>query len=467
MGSIRIFRHYISVSFLALGAVEFMIFMISVYAGAHIRFFGDDVAVRSSVGELLPRAMVYAPVMAMSMVAMGLYQARLRESFTGIVLRISASFIVGMVVLAVIFYIVPPLFLGRGALILTLVVSFAFVCISRGIFYPLLGKDDLKRRILVLGSGDRASALTKLRRRVDQRGFRIVGYVHVKGEHAVVDPDMIVHLKSRLIDYVVEHEIDEVVVAVSDRRQKFPLYELLDCRMSGIDVIDIATFFEREIGKIRLDIVHPSWLIFSDGFQQNAVRENTKRLFDLSAGLIMLLLTWPIMLFTAMVIFIESGMAGPILYRQVRIGYGGKPFVVLKLRSMRTDAEKDGEARWAEKNDSRVTRVGSLIRRYRIDELPQIFNVLRGDMSFVGPRPEQPEFVAELSEHIPYYPERHRVKPGITGWAQLCYPYGASEEDALEKLQYDLYYLKNHSLFLDLTILIQTAEVIFWGKGAR
>lgn len=446
--------------------VELFVFVLSVYAGAHIRFFGDQIAV-SHIGDLLPRALVYAPVMTMSMIAMGLYQARLRESFSGIVLRIMASFLIGVAVLAMIFYMVPSLFLGRGALILTFIVAFLLICLTRAIFYPVLGQDRLKRRLLVLGTGERANALTEFRRRVDQRGFLIVGFLHVKGETAVVDPSKVIHLDSQLIDYVLKHEIDEVVVAVSDRRQQFPLHELLDCRMSGIEIIDVLTFFEREIGKIRLDILHPSWLIFSDGFQKNPLRESSKRLFDISAGLLLLSVTWPIMILASIAIFIESGMAGPILYRQIRIGCDGQPFVVLKLRSMRNDAESDGEARWAEKNDSRITRVGSVIRRYRIDELPQIFNVLRGDMSFVGPRPEQPDFVNELSKNIPYYSERHRVKPGITGWAQLCYPYGASEEDALEKLQFDLYYIKNHSLFLDLVILIQTAEVILWGKGAR
>ena len=213
--------------------------------------------------------------------------------------------------------------------------------------------------------------------------------------------------------------------------------------------------------------LHPSWLIFSDGFLQNPIRLLSKRVFDLVASSALLLVTAPVMLMAAVAILIESGSRGPIIYRQTRVGQGGKPFRLMKFRSMVVDAEQDGVAQWAQKGDSRVTRVGCCMRKTRIDELPQIFNVFKGDMSFVGPRPERPEFVEKLSEKIPFYLARHRVKPGITGWAQICYPYGASEEDAIQKMQYDFYYVKNHSWFLDLMILLNTVEVVLWGKGAR
>jgi sugar transferase (PEP-CTERM system associated) len=237
--------------------------------------------------------------------------------------------------------------------------------------------------------------------------------------------------------------------------------------MNGVTVIDLLTFFERETGRVRHDILQPSWMIFSDGFLKGSTRAVIKRMFDIGVSLGMLAVVWPFMLLTALAIKIESRFNGPILYFQQRTGENGEPFNVMKFRSMHTDAEKDGIARWAKKNDSRITRVGSFIRKTRLDELPQIFNVLRGDMSFVGPRPERPEFVEKLEEKIPYYAERHRVKPGITGWAQIRYPYGASEQDSSAKLEYDLYYVKNYSLFLDMLILLQTAEVVLWGKGAR
>ena len=256
-------------------------------------------------------------------------------------------------------------------------------------------------------------------------------------------------------------------MAVEDRRKSFPVEDLLDCKMSGIDVVDAQTFFERETGKVRLETLHPSWLIFSDGFRQAGMQIVAKRGFDIAASMTLLLLALPLIVLAIIAIWLESGCRGPILYRQVRVGQNWRLFQVLKLRSMVVDAEKGGAPQWAKKNDARVTRVGKFIRRTRIDELPQILNVLKGDMSFIGPRPERPEFVEKLAEKIPYYAERHRVKPGITGWAQIRYPYGASEQDAVEKLQYDLYYVKNYSLFLDCLILFQTAEVVLWGQGAR
>ena len=234
---------------------------------------------------------------------------------------------------------------------------------------------------------------------------------------------------------------------------ELPLDELLDCRMSGLTIMNIMGFYEREQGIISLENVHPSWLVFCDGFAQGDLRSLEKRFFDVFASLLLLSVAWPFMLLTALAIFLENGFKGPILYRQLRVGEKNKNFEVLKFRSMKADAEKNG-AQWAQKNDNRITLVGRFIRKCRIDELPQIFNVLRGDMSFVGPRPERPEFVQGFNERIPYYRERHRVKPGITGWAQLCYPYGADENDTIQKLQYDLYYVKNYSLFLDFSIYV-------------
>ncbi len=254
---------------------------------------------------------------------------------------------------------------------------------------------------------------------------------------------------------------------MDDRRRHFPMDQLLECRLEGVEINELVTFLERETGKVRLDILNPSWMIFSEGFRQGRAQGVLERLFDVVASFGLLALAAPFMLLTAAAIKLSDGWRAPIFYRQVRVGQYGKPFELLKFRSMREDAERDGQAQWAQKNDSRITRVGSFIRTTRIDELPQVLNVLRGEMSFVGPRPERPAFVEQLNETIPYYRERHSIKPGITGWAQLCYPYGSSEQDAMEKLQYDLYYVKNHSLIFYIAILVQTVEVIVWGKGAR
>jgi sugar transferase (PEP-CTERM system associated) len=269
-----------------------------------------------------------------------------------------------------------------------------------------------------------------------------------------------------LLSLVRKYAIDQIVVAVRDRRgDGFPVQELLECRMQGVKVIELPTFFEREHRQVLLESLNPSWMVFGNGFRQGWAGDAVKRLFDLAVSGMLLLLSLPVMLVAALCIYLESG--GPILYRQQRVGQGGRIFTLYKFRSMKTDAECGGTPQWASANDDRTTRVGRFIRKWRIDELLQVFNVIRGDMSLVGPRPERPYFVDQLVKQIPYYALRHCARPGITGWAQVRYQYGASVDDAIEKLQYDLYYVKNHCLFLDLMILISTVEVVIWGKGAR
>lgn len=466
MATLRVFKHYVRISFLLLGLIDFIISLCSVYAGAYLRssgFIGEPFRQHSS---LVVQGLVFASVLIISLMALGLYQARLREGLLGYLLRISASYLLATVALALLFYLFPDLFLGRATLILSIVISFTCISLVRMLVW-VSDPEIFKKRILVLGAGPKARAITELKRRSDQIGFTVLGFIHIRGENDEVEPEKIINLDRSLKDYAVLNDIDEIILAVDDRRKGLPIHDLLDCKMSGVGVLDMITFLERETGKIRLDQLSPSWFVFSDGFQQSGFRDYTKRIFDVLVSFILLLMTWPIMLLTVLAISVESMFREPVLYRQVRVGEDGRPFQVLKFRSMSVDAEGDGRARWAEKNDARITRVGNFIRKTRIDELPQILNVLRGDMSFVGPRPERPEFVVILSEKIPYFEERHRVKPGVTGWAQLCYPYGSSENDAREKLQYDLYYVKNHSLFLDFLILLQTAEVVLFGRGSR
>ncbi len=412
------------------------------------------------------RAQFYAATMIVAMMSVGLYQTRIRNGISGILLRLIIAYSIGILALALLFYIVPDAFLGRGILVISTIISLSTVLIIRYIIYKF-DSNIFKQRVLVLGAGKNASALASLRRKTDQFGFMILGYVHVSGTPHSIDPDKIIKLKMPLKNFALKNEIDEIVLAIDDRRKGLPTHDLLDCKMSGIKIIDLASFFEREARKIRLDQIHPSWLMLSDGFNKSIFHDIGKRFFDIVSSSLLLLLTWPFMVFTVIAIKIEDGFNAPVIYRQIRVGEDGRPFPVYKFRSMSVDAENDGKAKWAQQHDSRITRTGNFIRKVRFDELPQIFNVLKGDMSFVGPRPERPEFVVALSEKIPYYGERHRVKPGITGWAQICYPYGASEKDSLEKLQYDLYYVKNQSLFLDFLILLQTAEVILFGRGAR
>jgi sugar transferase (PEP-CTERM system associated) len=469
---VRIFRQFIPIPFIVLGVVEILLAMAAVYLALEVwsRIWGGGPDSVLRFEPIWPKALVFTLVVFLAYVAMGLYQRRYRFAMAGMILRIVSAFLLSGVALALFYYIVPTVvFLGRGVLILSLMIAALMTIAARVVFVRSMDQEFLKRRILVLGAGEQAAQISRqMRRRSDQQNFTILGYVHVRGEHDVVEEYRVLRPDVTLLALAKELGADEIVVAVTERRRKsFPVHDLLDCKLSGVDVIDLQGFFERETGKLKLDILSPSWMIFSDGFDQGPSQHARKRVFDLFVSLVILLLAWPFMLGVALAIWIESGFKGSILYRQIRVGEHWRLFNVYKFRSMREDAEAGGAVQWASKNDDRITRVGRFIRKTRLDEFPQIFNVLKGDMSFVGPRPERPEFVTELSESIPYYAERHRVKPGITGWAQICYPYGASEKDSLEKLQFDLYYIKNYSLFLDLVIILQTAHAIFAGKGGR
>ena len=293
----------------------------------------------------------------------------------------------------------------------------------------------------------------------------LLGFFHLRGDHDEVDTAKVIRSDKALLDICAEFGADEVVVAVEENRKNYPIEEIIECKLHGVQVTELSTFYEQRTGRIHLDAWSPHRMIFIEGFDASFSRVAVKRLFDLCVSLFGLILAAPLMLVTMLAIKLESAR-DPIIYKQVRVGQHGHVFSILKFRSMVTNAEQNG-AVWASKNDPRVTKVGAFIRKTRLDELPQLWNVFVGDMSFVGPRPERPVFVEQLTQKIPFYAMRHRVKPGITGWAQVNYPYGDSEADTREKLQYDLYYIKNYSLFLDLTILFQTAEVVLWRKGSR
>jgi len=324
----------------------------------------------------------------------------------------------------------------------------------------------LTRKILIFGTGERALGVKRALNKSDPSA-EILGFFPGPNEEEIAVPgNMILSRTRSLTDTAISMRADEIVVAVSERRGgAMPLRELLDCKLQGIRVLDLASHFEQTLGQIRLESLYAGWLIFGDGFRQGSVRTIVKRIFDIICAAILILLALPIMAVAAFAIVIENGF--PILYRQERVGLNGRLFNVIKFRSMRRDAEKDGKPVWATAQDNRTTRVGKIIRKLRIDELPQLFSVLTGDMSLVGPRPERPFFVDQLTKEIPFYAVRHSVKPGVTGWAQVRYHYGATVEDSAEKLQYDLYYVKNHSLFLDILVLFETIGVVLTGKGAH
>jgi len=418
-------------------------------------------------GFLLLYAVIFALLNQLSALALGLYNSKLRESFRGIFRRmlmcVSVAFFIATIINPLYgSYLLPIELLAIASSISVLIVS-CFRYFTFKIDFFGFGK----RNILVMGSGQRASIIEKrMRRDVDRQDFTVHGFIVMGGDC----PDGIqretrIKLESSLVDYALEHDIDEIVVANDERRNNLPVDELFACKIRGIEITEILDFIERETGQIAVNLIYPSWVIYSNGFASNNHLRNTLDwIFNAAMAVFLLLITWPVMLITILCIKITEGFNVPVFYRQERVGLDGEPFSIVKFRSMRLDAEKDG-AQMASENDNRITKVGLYLRKYRIDELPQIWNVLHGDMGFVGPRPERPQFVQQLIKNIPYYNERHNVKPGLTGWAQLKYPYGATEADSLEKLKYDLYYIKHRSFLLDLLILIRTVEIVLFGKG--
>lgn len=466
---IRVLGQHVPASIGVLAAAEGAIAYLALYFAVCLRFqtpLNRISRLEEELGPLWPRAVMFSVIVVVCLLAFGLYSARQRSQLSGVLVRVAAALAVASAAVAAGFYLVPSLRLWRGVEALSILSAGAGIVVSRLVFAQAVNQDIFKRRVLVYGTGAAATAVASLRRSADRRGFHLVGFVQPPGEARTVPNERVLEAHDDLRGLCEQLNVTEVVVAMDDRRRGFPIRELLDCRLAGVEVTELLTFLERETGRVRLDVLNPSWMIFGQGFRRDPLRLFSARLLDLTASIAVLTISLPFMLLTILAIKLEDGLRAPAFYSQRRVGLGGRIFKVLKFRSMRQDAELNG-AQWARHGDPRVTRVGAIIRKLRIDELPQILNVLRGHMSFIGPRPERPEFVAELAEKIPYYVQRHYVKPGITGWAQLCYPYGSSEQDALEKLQYDLYYIKNNSLLFDLAILVQTAEVVLLGKGAR
>ena len=408
-----------------------------------------------------------------SALSVGLYESKLRETFRGIIRRIFVSVALGYFLMEIIGntalnyielhqYFLP---IAAGLSIIALVIFRYFI--NR---LGLLGLGQTK--IIVIGAGERASIIERrMRRQVDRFGFELLGFIPIPGDNREegIQNEKLLHVKidENFRNFIADNDIDEVVIACDQRRGTLPVEILFDCRLRGVEITDLLDFMERETGQIVVNLMYPSWVIYSNGFNsQNYLRDALDYGMNNILAFVVLMLAWPFMLLTGLIIYFEDNnkIKSSVFYKQERVGLNGKLFKIYKFRSMRPDAEKDG-ARWATANDTRVTRVGQFIRKYRIDELPQLLNVFRGEMSFIGPRPERPQFVEQLIREIPYYNQRHNVKPGLAGWAQLNYPYGASVEDSMEKLKFDLYYVKHQSLMLDVLILIRTVEVVLFGKG--
>lgn len=465
MSHLRIFNHYVSTPLLVLGAVELLVLLAAIPLACYLRFGSDYGQLEQSV--IVTNTVIFSFVMVNANQAMGVYSHGFKDGLGVMAVRtVVANCLLGVVALTVLYYVLPQLYLGRGVLAISTVIGMALISPVRLAFYKILGRDSLRARMLILGAGERALALVE---KLDEqaRGLNIIGFVDLAGT-------ALPELKGRLIErdklkvLVERHQIDEVVVAMDGQRAsdgaQIPLKELLECKQKGTRVSEAIGVYERELGILEFTELKQGWMVFSSGFGGSRTWDLIKRGSDLLIATMLLLLLWPLMLLAALVIFLETG--SPILYRQRRVGLNGHIFEILKFRSMTTDAEAGG-AQFAQAGDSRVTRVGGFLRNTRIDELPQLYNVFRGDMSFVGPRPERPEFVDGFCDELPFYGERHTVKPGLMGWAQLNYPYGASVEDAANKLRYDLYYVKNRSLVLDIVIMIQTVQIILLGSGVR
>lgn len=384
-----------------------------------------------------------------------------------LVLRLLQALGLAWVALALIFYAMPTVMIGRGVSLISLPLALLLMVGWRLGIHWVLGHPELGERILIVGSGDFAVEIARETLGRPDAGFRVVGFVD--SDPALVGKSLInpkvIGLTSELASLVRSENIDRIVVAIGDRRGQFPTQELLRLSLSGdVSIEESASFYERLTGRVLLDMIRPSWLIFSSRGRRARINELVRTIMHRAVALFGAILSLPIVILTAILIKIES--RGPVLYKQERMGKNGRVFTLMKFRSMRTDAEKDGPV-WAQTADDRMTRVGRIIRKIRVDEIPQFWNILRGEMSFVGPRPERPHFIAQLAQEIEYYEQRHLIAPGLTGWAQIKYPYGASVEDARQKLQYDLYYIKNQSISLDATIMFETVKTILLGRGGR
>jgi len=459
---IRLFRHHIAVGSLMQLFGDAVLFFLAVLLAVYVQQRTAEV---SPLGVMIP-ALSFAALMVVINVAFGLYSRREPSSFGAVLGRSLLSISIGVPLAYLIFAVLPNGLVAQAAIGYMLLYALAALILARQAAFSARSTRMGARRVLIVGAGPEARAVEQALTSLGFPQFEVVGFFPVGSpDKDVISADRLFARTAHITNLVEALEVREVIVAQWDQRGgKLPMDDLLECRVRGVPVTDLAVFYERTRGEVPIESIKASHLIYGDGFAQGMGRRIVKRSFDFLASAALFAVSFPIMAVTAVVIRLES--PGPVIYRQERVGRGGRVFTCLKFRSMGVDAERNGPV-WAQATDARVTRVGRFIRKTRIDELPQLWNVLRGEMSFVGPRPERPVFVDQLRAKIPFYEVRHSVKPGLTGWAQVRYSYGASVEDACRKLQFDLYYVKNNSLFLDILILLETVRVVLFREGAR
>ncbi len=456
---LRVLERSIARPFLVLAGIEFFLLICCFYLGVILSWveYPQDITLLQIYFQ---QAVIFAVILITAMFSMGLYEGLLTSSSARIVVRLSFAFFGGFAVLAAIFYTIPEFSTWRAIIANALVVALFVIGLTHFVFLRSVNLDLLKRRVLVIGTGRLAARIRDLETRKEAYGFTTAGYVETSdGRLSTLEPNILSNSQS-LIELVERTRADEIVVATEGQRMDIPMEQLVECGFRGVPVVDYSSFWERETKRTDLDALAENWILIAGGLPGSRFHHFVMRTFDIVLSVVALIFLLPLMIGTAIAIKLDS--PGPIFYIQTRVGLRGRHIKLIKFRSMRTDAEANGIPQWSSEQDPRVTSVGAFIRKTRIDELPQIFNVLRGDMKFVGPRPERPFFVDQLAQEIPFYNQRFQVKPGITGWAQLNYPYAASTEDAREKLEYDLYYIKNYGLMLDLIVVLQTIRVVLW-----
>ena len=462
---LRIFNQYIPVRKIAFFFLESLFIWGMVILAAYIRFWGHPTGFYHYEYFFLKTLLIVACVQ-LSLYYFDLYDLKAFRSNIELGIRLLQSLGVSSILLAFLYYLFPPLIIGRGIFFISLGFVGLVIVSWRIIYNHILKTRQLDQKIMIIGSGPLAGNIAKEIVEKADTGFKLIGFITDDPERVgekLVNPS-IVGNQSQILDIALKEKVDRIIVALEERRGKFPDTQLLECKMRGIPIEEGIHFYEHLTGRLQVESLHPSILIFSEGFKKSKLTMWEKRVSEFAFSLVGLILLSPVILVISFLIKIDS--RGPVFYKQERVGERGKIFKLLKFRSMVEGAEANGPV-WAGKNDARVTRVGRWIRKWRLDEIPQMVNVLRGDMSFVGPRPERAHFVKKLREEIPFYDQRFYVKPGITGLAQVRYQYGASKEDALEKLMYDLYYIKNLSSLFDLLIIFETIKVVLSGKGAR
>jgi sugar transferase (PEP-CTERM system associated) len=439
---------------------------LAIVSSAYLRLGWDDALYELTERNGFLKAAVATLFCLVAFYLYDLYDFVVMHDRRELVLRLVQALGLAWVALAIVMYLVPVLVIGRGVSLIALPLALALMVTWRVAAHWLLGHPKVGERILIVGSGESAVEIAReiLGRR--DAGYRVVGFVDSNAElvgRSLINP-RVLGTTNQMAEITRREGVSRVVVALGERRGQFPVRELLDMSLSGeVAIEECASFYERLTGRVSLDMMRPSWLIFSGRGQQSRLNTALRAAVHRSVALAGALASLPVALVTALLIKLDS--PGPVLYKQERVGKNGRPFTIMKFRSMRTDAEANGPV-WASKDgDARTTRVGRVIRKIRVDEIPQFWNILKGEMNFVGPRPERPHFVKQLAEEVPFYEQRHLIPPGLTGWAQIKYPYGASVEDARQKLQYDLYYVKNQSLLLDAVIMFETVKTILFGRG--